>query len=479
MAEFYTWTLPECSLVVLLIASCVMAQTLTTVTSYYRRPRTRPLFFEDLFELFLLFHIIVLSLMMGQGLLSHFTGLIGPTGYIELRYISAGLVILLSCIVFAYRKKGLSLLAIAASCLTMPFFETICGNAYAWIYIFVLIFWLLRGIRVVVLRNCEIKESISALSIKDAIDSLHTGILFSEQDGFIALVNAQMQRLMMLTTGRIHRSSQDFYELLVSGELLSGCIKTEYEGQIVCLLPDETAWVFTQTGIQIKRKQYTQITATDITKQWALTLELQQQEELLILRGEELREMTQGLQALSHTRELQNAKLRAHDILGKRLTVLLHMVNSGQALENNLLRTQLQNLLDDLKTGQQDAASPQEKLAHLRQTFETISVEIQFDGALPENDIIGYIFVDILSESMVNAVRHGFASKIFARSDYVDDVWRLEITDNGQTSPMPINEGGGISGMRSKVEKHSGTLTVTNDPRFILKVELPGGQINV
>ena len=518
MVEFYTWTLAETALVTLLIALCVMTQTMAAVLSYYKRPRTQRRIFEGVRELFLLFHIIVLSLLMGQEHLGHNVGLIVPSGYVRLRILSVVCVVLLTGIIMGYRKNPSALLIIAASLLTLPVMETIFGNAYAWLYITALVFWLVRGIRICILRYGIIRVSISALSVKDAVDSLHTGILFSEPGGFIALVNSQMQRLMIATTGRVQRNNRYFYEQLMKGELLPGCEKTEYEGKIVCLLPDESAWVFTRREILIRNKQYIQLTATDITQRWALTAELRRQEEMLLVRGEELREMILGLQTLSQTRELQNAKLRAHDILGQRLTMLLHIVNSGQAPDYELFHERLQNLLDDLKSGQ-SAASPREKLENLRQTFQTINVDVCVEGELPEDDIKGYICVDILNESVVNAVRHGFATKVFVRITNVDDQWHLEITDNGSGSgsenesgngswnreeygdgsgngsgegsgngsgdgaghpqPCPIREGGGISGMRSKVEPLGGSLAVTNHPRFMLKIKLPGGSVDV
>ena len=242
------------------------------------------------------------------------------------------------------------------------------------------------------------------------------------------------------------------------------------------MLPDETAWVFTKTEMQIKNKQYIQITATDITRRWALTAELRRQEGLLISRGEELREMIVNLQTLSQGRELQNAKLRAHNILGQRLTMLLHTLSQGQTLDYNLLRTQLQSLLDDLKSSQ-SVTSPPDKLSNLQRTFKTIGVEIYLHGKLPEDDKKGHLFVDIISESIVNAVRHGFATKIFVQINLFDETWHLEITDNGHGHSLhqPIKEGGGIGGMRGKVEACGGSVMVTNHPRFMLNVELPGG----
>ena len=480
MFEFYTWTLMECSAVTLLIALCVIAQTLTVVMSCYRRRSGIARIFENMLEFFLLFHIIVLSLLMGQEQQSHFGGLIVPTGYVEIRYISAVFVALFACVVMVYLKNAWNLLIITVSCVTLPLMETVYGNSFAWFYIFALLFWLIRGVCFAIMRYNEVVTNISVLSVKNAIDSMNTGVLFSEPEGFIMLVNVQMQKLMMVLTGRIHRNSRNFYEQLVFDDILPGCRKTEYEGQIVCLLPDETAWVFTRTEIQTRNKLYIQLTATDITQRWALTDELRRQEELLILRGEELKDMIVGLQALNKTRELQNAKLRAHDILGKRLTMLLHSVNSGQTLDYDLLRTQLQSLLVDLKSGQ-SAALPQEKLDNLQHTFQTIGVKILINGNIPSDEKKGYVFVDIISESVINAVRHGFASKIFVQMSHVGNAWYLEITDNGNRRSLsrPIREGGGISGMRSKLKPYGGALVVTNHPRFMLKVELPGGIIDV
>ena len=479
MSEFHVWTLNELSSVTFLLALCTAVQTLAAVLCYYQSPLTRSRFLENMLEVMLLCHVIVLSLPMGELQLSHYSGLLVPAGYIRLRY-AAGICVMLSAFSAAlYSRNARQLFTAAAAFMTLPFAETAAGSFYVWFYIAELIFLLLRGVHICLLRYRVIKANISALSVKDAVDSLHTGVLFSEPDGFIALVNVQMQKLMNALTGRIWRSSTYFYERLVSGELMPGCRRTEYEGQVVCILPDETAWMFTGTEIKIKKKRYIQLAAADITQRWALTAELRRQEQLLIQRGEELREMIEGLQTLSRTRELQKAKLRAHDMLGQRLTMLLHNINSGQELDYHLLSTQLNNLPDDLKSGQ-SSVSPHEKLESLRLAFRTIGVQIHLDGGLPEDDISGNIFADIISESTVNAVRHGFASEIFVITEHSEGIWHMQIYDNGSVHlPHPLREGGGISGMRIKAESLGGSLHVTDHPRFILKVQLPGGQSDV
>ena len=479
MLELYTWTLAQRSILTLLIALCVIGQTQLLVLNFYRHPQTVSRFLTSMLELSVLFHLLVLSLLTGQGQQSHHVGLIVPTGYLALRYCAAAFVLVFAGIVIARGNKLWTTLAIIAAFLTLPLWETNDGIVYVCLFITALLIWLIRGALCSLTCYSEIQSSISYLSVKDAVDSLRTGILFSEPDGAVVLVNEEMQRLMMIITGRIHRNSRDFYDLLLSGIISHSCRKTEYEGQMLYLLPDETAWAFTKTEIMIGNKQYMQYTAADITERWALTARLRQQEELLLVRSEELKGMIGDLKALSQTRELQNAKLRAHDILGKRLTLLLYSLSSGQELDYDLLNTQIQGLHEDLKASQ-SASSPMDKLDNLRHSFKTIGVEIHLAASLPEDTKKGYLFVDIISESVVNAVRHGFATEVFVAVELTNGDWCLEITDNGSgyAHNQPVKEGGGIGAIRHKIEPWGGRLTVENQPRFSLQVVLPKGETN-
>jgi len=472
VVEIYTWSSSSRILVSLLLALCVAVQALVVLFSFYRRPRSRENIPEYLTELSILFQILILSLLHGQSQNSYYMGIIVQTGYSTLLYIATGLVILSACIKTVHSGGLFPLLFIFVSLLTLPAVETAFGNAYLWLYIVSLLFWFFRGLYRDLKWYREIRTSISSLSIKNAIDSLHTGVLFSGQDGFIMLINSQMLRLMVELTNKIHRNSTVFYDMLMSGELSPGCRRMKYDGHTVCLLPDDTAWMFTRTQLKIKNKQYMQFSATDITQQWALTAQLQRQEDQLKLRGEELRKTIDNLHLLSGERELQNAKLRTHDILNQRLVSIISMTRDGQKPDYDLLRLQSRSLLDDLKSNQ-TAASPQDKLRELQQECNTIGVIIRVDGDLPDNEIDGYTFTDIIRESTANAVRHGFANEVYVRLGNCDGVRYLEISNNGRPPSGEPVEGSGITAIREMLTKWGGSLRVTAQPQFILRAELP------
>lgn len=474
MVELYTWTEAARLLITFLLALCVIAQTLALVFSYYRHSRSRSRVYENLLELSVLFHIFVCTLLHGQALLAYELGLIVPAGHIALRYIAFAVTAMLAGIVITTIRKPWPLSVVLASALTLPAVEAASGNAFAALYLAAMGFWLLRSVHICMLRTRELRTSLSALSVKNAIDTLHAGVLFGEPDGFILLSNRQMQRLMVAISGKVRRNGWAFYERLSTGDIRPGCQTAEFEGQIVCLLPDETAWMFTKADMQIKDKTYIQLTASDITRRWNLTARLQQQEALLQQRSDELNDAIANVHILSRQRETQRAKMRAHDILGQRLTLLLRIIRNEDALGYDVLQSLSQGLMEALKSGQ-NAPSPQDELDSLQQAFASIGVIIGINGALPADDTRGRLFVDIIRESVTNAVRHGFATSIAVHMDCSGSAHCLQITNNGHPPRGPITEGGGIGGMRQKVAPHGGMLDVTTHPQFVLTVDLPGG----
>ena len=134
--------------------------------------------------------------------------------------------------------------------------------------------------------------------------------------------------------------------------------REEFEDQILLHLPDATVWIFSLSKLKIKDRDYFQLAATDISRQWNLTAELQRQEAELKVKSEYLRESIDSLQLLSGERVVRNAKLRAHEVLGQRLSLLLRSIHNGDTLDHNLLNSLSRGILDDLKAEQ---SSPSRK----------------------------------------------------------------------------------------------------------------------
>ncbi|MGD9560008.1 MAG: hypothetical protein AB7V55_05315, partial [Oscillospiraceae bacterium] len=178
MAEMLTWPEATRLAVTFLLTLCVIAKTLALVLSYYRHPRSRSKHLENLLELSVLCQVFVCTLLYGQLVFNFELGWIAPTGHVFLRYAVFSVTVLLSAAVIVRIKKPWPVSVVIASGLTLPVVETMSGSAFAVLYLAAVFFWLLRSVHICILRAREIRTNLSVLSIKNAIDTLHSGVLF-------------------------------------------------------------------------------------------------------------------------------------------------------------------------------------------------------------------------------------------------------------------------------------------------------------
>ena len=478
MLEFLAWGQYPRVAVTLLLTLCILVQTTAWIVSAYRRPRTRAMVFESLLELFVLLQVFSFSLMQGHLLHAHGMALGLPAGNAAFR-VGVMAAVALAALWLAFSRKRPAALAVVPACaVALPVAERLGGGAYPWLYVGALFVLLARGAVLCAARYKTVSTSLSALSVKNAVDTLPSGMLLCEPDGHIVLINKRMQRLMLTLTGAVQRDGVYFYMLLAQGAYRPGYEEGELDGKAVCLLPDETVWMFSKAETTVRRKTYVQISAVDVTQRWRLTQALKAQNSQLLQKSEEIKAAIASLDALSREKETQAAKMRAHDILGNRLALILRTLDKAQAPDSELLLSLAQGLLGELGA-ERLAPSPMEELARLQKTFGVIGVAVRHEGTLPEDPEKSGLFVQIIQEGVTNAVRHGFATEILIQTWADKGVYHLEMTNNGHAPPGEITPGGGIGGMRRKVEPYGGTVSIAAIPCFTLFATLPGGAGNV
>ena len=254
MIEYYSWPRVIYLAITILFAICVLAQTMSVVLSFYRYPRSRRWACETVLELLVLMQVFTSSLMHGQAVQGYEEGLIPQTDYILLRIIVFAAIIAVVAVITWMHRDPRPLPIILVSSLTLPAAEQLLGSIFPFLFTAALLFWLARGIIIVLKRTNEVKSEISAFSIKNAIDSMNTGILYCEKDGFILLANERMQQLMIDLTGSVQRNGRQFFSLLTLSDIQPGCRIVSFEGQNICLMPDGSAWSFKMTRLSKRKK---------------------------------------------------------------------------------------------------------------------------------------------------------------------------------------------------------------------------------
>lgn len=116
------------------------------------------------------------------------------------------------------------------------------------------------------------------------------------------------------------------------------------------------------------------------------------------------------------------------------------------------------------------------RLDALRTALGGIGVSLSVAGDLPRGGELTALAVDVITEGSTNAVRHGFATRVDVELSNEQGVFRVVVRDNGIPPRGPIREGGGLGGMRLRINELGGALKIVTEPRFVLCAEIPAGE---
>ena len=272
-----------------------------------------------------------------------------------------------------------------------------------------------------------------------------------------------MQRLLSALSLTAVRDAREILRLLQSGSLPDGIERLPIKEGVTIKLADGAVWQFAQGAIAINGKHYMELYALDITSHWNLTAQFAMKKTALNAHKLHLLEMLGNIEESRYQKELQEQKTRVHDVLGQRIAMLQRALREEHMPAVDLLISDIDRLMQELRSA--ETAPPEHVFANLDAIFREIGVDLCLEGSLPKRIDIACCMNAVIRESVTNAVRHGFASKVKARCEKTAEGWNLTITNDGR-KPERLIEGGGIAGMRKRVEALGGTLCISIEPQF-------------
>jgi len=458
MLEFYILPTAVTIAVLMLSALGVTFQAVVAVGGFSRIKTSRALLLENLLEVLILIQVFSLSLMLSQVTTNIMGGFAALGMYDFARFCIFAAIVVVSASAALMSKSIWKIVCILPAAVTLPFIEKLAYSAFPWIFTAVLTFWIIRAAYIYISRRREIRGQISGLSVKRAIDALHTGLLFSGTEGTIYLMNRRMQQLMIALTGKVQRNGKNFRDILVRGETLIPTESITLSGHLVYRLTDGTAWMFSEHALSGVPK-YFQLSAADVTEQWSLTEALREQEELLVRRGKELENTLLNLEEIRRSEELLSVRSKVHDIMAQRLAMLIRVLRAEEELEASALESFADNLLEDVRAEAETDTAPNMTEALCRD-FAVLGVTVDINGAPPHEAKYAAFFGDFVREGVTNAVRHGFATKISILCEDTTEKLVVSLSDNGFVPAGGIVERGGIIEIRRRLAKLAGTLEI-------------------
>ena len=470
MAEFYRFPHWMLTALVMVVALCVLLQTLAISYSVRRLCTGWVRRIENGMECAVLAVVFLFAALLAQVQYALYCGFLAPSAYGLARQV----VFLLAAVLGTTVGVGTELIwpffVIGGAAVLLPMAETIAGPAYPFFFLASILFFLFRSVHICLMRRRELYTQLSSISVKETIDTLHTGLLFFRRSGEILLCNRRMDMLAQQMTGQSPQNGRAFQLLLEDGPLRSGCTREVLGGQQVFRLPDSSVWNISSHDIPMGRRALVLLTADDVTQQWDAVSLLAHQNQALEKRGQELRHTIEHLQTICEVEEIARSKGRVHDLLGQRISLLLRALRDNQQPDEALLLEFAHSLPTALR--EDGTSSPTRRLELLKETFQGMEVSVDIRGALPEERAVADGFAEIAVECVTNAVRHGYATRVQLHF-FQNDCWRMTVTDNGIPPAGPIREGGGIGGMRHRIDRLGGTLGLYTVPRFRIELSVP------
>lgn len=331
-----------------------------------------------------------------------------------------------------------------------------------------------------------LKRKERAQAIREAIDFYPGGLCFAMPDGRPILVNRRMNELAYILTGHTVMDAGEIWAEL--GSLPDGggrekldrpWLPAEDGGageQMVFRLPDGGVWRFRRELLPDAGMDYVQLEASEITELYALSEELYENNaRLKNLRGRQ-ENLLENIVQINREKELLSVKMRVHDELGQCLVATKKSLRGGSAVSDAPELVKLwKDAIGDLTNIPLEENAGASPMAELLQVAEMIGCRVDFSGELPAERPAQLLLCAAVREALTNAVRHADADRLTVVMRATDFGWRAEISDNGRAAPASIREGGGLSGLRQRLEREGASLEVRCRDGVSLIVDIPCG----
>ena len=340
---------------------------------------------------------------------------------------------------------------------------------YAFLFIMGICGFLFAGIQMFgIFKRC--RNYLRENAIQESLDNLPSGIVFFDGHGMPKLMNRRMHQICMNLAGR------DIQNITELEEALSKPLKEQvfFDDDLkVYGFSDGSVWKFSEKEIiTTGGDRFSQVLASEVSELYQSKVLLKRENQKLQEMSAAMKELSKNVVTLTREEETLSMKMRVHDNLGYSVLAAQRMLMRESEEDRDIFLSQWKQTLDLLN---KDNESVEDEQLHrqVQDRAKFLGVKIIYTGEKIWESHIFRLLDIILLEALSNCVRHAGASELYVKFGSAEHEWGVVITDNGQKPEKNIKEGGGLSGIRKKVEKCGGTLRICSDPIFSITVKIP------
>ena len=313
-------------------------------------------------------------------------------------------------------------------------------------------------------------SGITAMSVKEAINALSSGLCFYDESGRVLLLNFRIDRECREITGEPLYDGKAFWENMCGGKAAEGVNLYQSGGSVIAERADGSATCYKRIAHEAGGKTVYEISGTDITEELVLKKETEKKNENLHEMNIRLRKYGETVAEVTRERETLAARVKVHSNLGSLILRTKKSLLQGDYDRKSLISawndvTKLICVFED---------SDDDKFSEAEKTAASVDVKIFYDGIRPKKSTVAEkIFAGALFECVVNTARHANGTELYVSYIESEKAYTVTFKNNGEPPTGEIKEGGGLSSLRTMTENAGGQMTVKGSPQFSLSITIP------
>lgn len=310
--------------------------------------------------------------------------------------------------------------------------------------------------------------------VKESIDNIPIGLVYAV-DNRLVLVNRFMNEISNMLLEKDIVNHDEFWNEIRKSNLTTNNI---------AVLPDKRAILFTREDSEQDEKNVTEIMAYDVTDLYNIRLEKKRQNKELLDTNKRLRRYSENAVEITKKRELLERKRNIHDEFGRLLLVSRNLIEKEDAVESEFdeLLSKWGEMLEVFSysgvlpaTGKGGPA-----LNQLKEAAKTLGIDIIMYGHAVRDDDIDNILLAAGGECLTNLARHAKGKTLYIGIMDNGFEYIIEFMNDGKVPERAVREGGGLKGLRKRLEDMGAIMSVAGKPRFRLTINVPKrGDMNV
>ncbi len=314
------------------------------------------------------------------------------------------------------------------------------------------------------------RNSINKFSIKEALENLPSGIAFMSDDLGLYLSNNIIRKLCKELTGKPLQNANVFWaDLLKLSDENICVIKGEAPAFI---LKNGEVWQFSKTSVSLQDSGSYQIIGSDITELYNLSGNADRVNEKLFEQQERLKKINDIVEKNAQEEVTVNMKINFHDNFGNLLTLTKKTLRENADID---AARAVAKYWDDLGSVITDLSSDGNTYLNLEQIIlfgDKLGCKVFVNGEVPKDDKCKEITLLCINEMLKNAYRHAQAEKLMVDIIEANKSVVIKIHNEDKLYREKIEEGGGLLGLRQKIEHVGGKMDMTCNDGVTMTVVL-------